>query len=155
MCGFAVKPEIRRNDRLDRKITETGFIHAGEDLNVNSGKKFDAFDKDIRVERFPDRACGDRLVGFDLVFMKFHFEFLHDFAEHPYRIVADAAGFEDIGAERNGNFQILQCFIGSAALVDFNNQETRGMGSDVDGSEKLLHFRSVPLARMVAPTATA
>ena len=152
---FVVESKVRGNDRLNGQIAETRFIHSGEDLDIDSRKKFDPFNENVCIECFPDRTGGNCLVGFDLVFMKFQFEFLHDFAEHPYRIVADATGFENVCAERNGNFKIFQRFVGSAAFVDFNDQETGGMGSDVDGSEKLLHFRSVPLARMVAPTATA
>ena len=149
------KMEVRGDDRLHCKVTETRLVRTGENLDVDSRKEFDAFQEDVRVFRLADGAGCDCAVLLDAVLAHFEAEFLHDLAEHRNRFVADAPGAEDVGAQRNGDFKILYRFVSAAGLVYLDNQQTGGVRPDVDGCEHGFHLRPVPLARSVAPTATA
>lgn len=43
------KMEVRGDDRLHCKVTETRLVRTGENLDVDSRKEFDAFQEDVRV----------------------------------------------------------------------------------------------------------
>ena len=123
---------LTRNVARDGAVIQPGFIGSGKKLYLNARGVAYAFQKNIGIFSFANRAGGNCLAAGYVIFSHFFPEIAQHIAENLNGFIADFPVAEHIGTERNRFFQFFQRSELTSGPVDFGNQHTRGMRTYVN-----------------------